>query len=40
MPRSFEGQCSVQSDGLALVLFFKVGAERQQHAGPPSVGYQ
>lgn len=26
----FQGQCSVQTDGLALALCFKVGAERQQ----------
>lgn len=27
----FQGQCSIQTDGLALVLLFKVGAERHQH---------
>lgn len=29
----FQEQHSIETDGLALVLFFKVGAEQQQHSG-------
>lgn len=36
----FQGQRSIQTDGLALVLFFKVEAERQQHSGSSFMGYQ
>ena len=36
----FEGTRSIQNDGLALVLFCKVEAERQQHSGTSFMGYQ
>lgn len=36
----FQGQRSIQNDGLALVLFCKVEAERQRHSGTSFMGYQ
>lgn len=36
----FQGKRSLQTDGLAVVLFCKVEAERQQHCGSSFMGYQ
>lgn len=36
----FQEQCTIETDGLALVLFFKVGAKRQQHSASSFMGYQ